>query len=359
MEDTTPARRRVVLTGISSRAWEHPADRGALTALRELKGFDELLKAISGLWNERAWRLEYLGRAIRVDHRQHPRVHRLFAEAAATLDLAELPELYIEFSPGLNANCVGMSRPFIVVSSRAVELFDDEELRYVLGHELGHLMSGHAVYRTMMAILTGLATRLPLGGYAIRLVMFGLLEWWRKAELSADRAGLLSGQDPAAALRAHMKLAGGGDLTEIDTAAFLEQAGEYDRGGDLRDSLIKLRMLLGLTHPLPVARAADLRRWVDDGHYARILAGDYPRREHDSDASVSADAKEAAEEYRRTFARPEDPLAALLRRFGEGAGAVGDWVGSGAGRVRDWWTSGRRGNGGSDEPSDRPPTDDQ
>ena len=173
MEDTTPARRRVVLTGISSRAWEHPADRGALTALRELKGFDELLKAISGLWNERAWRLEYLGRAIRVDHRQHPRVHRLFAEAAATLDLAELPELYIEFSPGLNANCVGMSRPFIVVSSRAVELFDDEELRYVLGHELGHLMSGHAVYRTMMAILTGLATRLPLGGYAIRLVMFG------------------------------------------------------------------------------------------------------------------------------------------------------------------------------------------
>src|SRR6266480_6540119 len=86
MEETAPVRRRVVLTGISSRAWEHPADRGALTALRELRGFDEVLKAISGLWNERAWRLEYLGRAIRVDHRQHPRVHRLFAEAAATLD---------------------------------------------------------------------------------------------------------------------------------------------------------------------------------------------------------------------------------------------------------------------------------
>src|SRR2546430_440690 len=109
-EETAPVRRRVVLTGISSRAWEHPADRGALTALRELRGFDEVLKAISGLWNERAWRLEYLGRAIRVDHRQHPRVHRLFAEAAATLDVAELPELYIEFSPTLNASCVGAAR---------------------------------------------------------------------------------------------------------------------------------------------------------------------------------------------------------------------------------------------------------
>src|SRR5256714_10573585 len=127
-EETAPARRRVVLTGISSRAWEHPADRGALTALRELKGFDDLLKAISGLWNERAWRLEYLGRAIRVDHRQHPRVHRLFAEAAATLDLAELPEPYIEFSPGPTPHCVGMFRPVIVVSSPALEPLDDHGL---------------------------------------------------------------------------------------------------------------------------------------------------------------------------------------------------------------------------------------
>jgi Zn-dependent protease with chaperone function len=357
MEETAPARRRVVLTGISSRAWEHPADRGALTALRELRGFDEVLKAISGLWNERAWRLEYLGRAIRVDHRQHPRVHRLFAEAAATLDVSELPELYIEFSPTLNASCVGMARPFIVVTSRSVELFDDEELRYLLGHELGHLLSGHAVYRTMMSILTGLASTLPLGPIVFRAILFGLLEWWRKAELSADRAGLLAGQDPAAALRAHMKLAGGNDLREIDTAAFLEQAAEYDRGGDLRDSLIKLRMLFGLTHPLPVARASDLRRWVDDGAYGRILSGDYPRREHDREASMSADAKEAAEEYRRNFARSEDPLAGLLRRFGDGAAGVGEWMGSGAGRMRDWWTGGRRSNADDDE-SGRPPTGD-
>jgi Zn-dependent protease with chaperone function len=366
MEETAPARRRVILTGISSRAWEHPADRGALTALRELRGFDDLLKTLSGLWNERAWRLEYLGRAIRVDHRQHPRVHRLFAEAAATLDLAELPELYIEFSPNLSGSCIGMSRPFIVVTSRAVELYDDEELRYVLGHELGHLISGHAVYRTMMMILINLANRLPLGPIALRVILFGLFEWWRKAELSADRAGLLAGQDPAAALRAHMKLAGGGDLSEIDTAAFLDQAAEYDRGGDLRDSLIKLRMLLGLTHPLPVARAADLRRWVDEGSYRRILAGEYPRRDQDREASVSGAAKEAADEYRRNFAQSQDPLAGLIRRLGDGAAGMGEWVGAGASRLRDWWTAGAAtgrpsggGNGSNtDERSDSPPSDD-
>jgi Zn-dependent protease with chaperone function len=362
MEETAPARRRVVLTGISSRAWEHPADRGALTALRELRGFDDLLKTLSGLWNERAWRLEFLGRAIRVDHRQHPRVHRLFAEGAATLDVSELPELYVEQSAELNASCVGMARPFIVVTSRSVDLYDDDELRYVLGHELGHLLSGHAVYRTMMLMLTRLAAFLPFGSIVLRAIAYGLYEWWRKAELSADRAGLLAGQDPAAALRAHMKLAGGGDLREIDTAAFLEQAAEYDRGGDLRDSLIKLRMLIGLTHPLPVARAADLRNWVDNGSYRQILSGDYPRRDDDREASVGADVKEAAEEYRRDFNRSEDPLAGLVRRFGDGATGMGEWVGTGAGRVRDWWATASRaaseeaarGRGGPDRTANGP-----
>ena len=73
-DDNRPVRRRVTLTGISSRAWEHPADRGALTALRELRGFDDVVKAFFGMWNERGFRLSFLAGAIRVDHRQYPRV---------------------------------------------------------------------------------------------------------------------------------------------------------------------------------------------------------------------------------------------------------------------------------------------
>jgi Zn-dependent protease with chaperone function len=339
-EDQVPARRRIVLTGISSRAWEHPADRGALTALRELRGFDDALKVLNSLWNERAWRLEFLGGAIRVDHRQYPRVHRLFAEAAATLDLRELPELYVQYDRTLNGMCVGLSKPFIVVNSGALELLDDDELRNLLGHEIGHLMSGHAVYRTMINILTGWAISLawlPVGALALRAIIAALREWWRKAELSADRAGLLATQDPAAALRLNMKIAGGGDLSEVDTTAFLEQAAEYDRAGDLRDSVIKLRMIMGRTHPLPVARASALRHWVDSGEYAQILAGHYPRRDDDRTASVSADVKAAAESYRQEFSRSQDPLVSLLRRVGDGsASTLGDWVGAGANRMRSW-----------------------
>src|SRR3712207_5203434 len=306
---TTPARRRVTLTGISSRAWEHPADRGALTALRELRGFDDVVKAFFGMWNERGFRLGFLAGAIRVDHRQYPRVYQIYTEAATTLDVAELPELYVSLSPWINGKAIGMDRPFMVLSTGAVERLDDDELRCLLGHELGHVGSGHAVYKTIMTILTRWAQNLswlPVGALALRAVIAAMYEWWRKAELSADRAGLLAGQDPAAALRLLMKIAGGGDLSQIDTAAFLEQAAEYTGGGDLRDSIHKIGMTAWSSHPVPVARAAELRKWIDSGEYARILGGDYPRRDSDGDASVSEDVKAAADSYRQSFTTSQD-----------------------------------------------------
>lgn len=339
---TPPARRRVVLSGISSRAWEHPADRGALTALRELRGFDDVVKAFFGMWNERGFRLAYLAEAIRVDHRQYPRVYQRYTEAATSLDVLELPELFVRQSPFLNGEAIGLDKPFIVLNNAAVQQLDDDELRALLGHELGHVRSGHAVYKTILMILTRWAANLswlPVGAIALRAIIAAMLEWWRKAELSADRAGLLAGQDPAASVRLLMKMAGGGDLSEVDTAAFLEQAAEYDGGGDLRDSLHKIRMTAWSTHPVPVARAAHLRHWIDEGAYGRVLAGEYPRREDDRTASVSAEIKAAAESYREAFGRTQDPLVGLLRRLGDGASDMGEWAGGYAGRARIWFNT--------------------
>ena len=145
-----PARSRATLTDISSRAWEHPADQGALVALRKLKGFDTVLKAMSGLFNERAVRLVFLGSAIRVDERQFPRLHRILGEVGRALDAPELPELYVVANPIPGALTIGMNKPFIVLNSGLVDLLDEDELRFALAHELGHAMSGHAVYQTML-----------------------------------------------------------------------------------------------------------------------------------------------------------------------------------------------------------------
>ncbi len=327
---TAPARRRVPLPDISSRAWEHPADRGALVALRKLRGYDTLLKRLSGLFNERAVRLIYLGSAVRVDERQFGRLHGLLAEVCGTLDAEAVPELYVALDPQPRATTLGIDKPFIVVTSGLVALLDEDELRFVLGHELGHVLSGHAVYQTLLQRLLQLSSlfnAIPIGGLGIRAITAALMEWSRKAELSADRAGLLATQEPAVAFRVHMKLACGGDPAELDLTSFFAQGAEYDSTGDLRDSLLKLMLVEARSHPFAVVRATELRRWVDGGEYNGMLAGAYPRRSEDGGATVSDAAAQAAQSYAESFRQSGDAATKLVRDAGGVFASVRDWVG--------------------------------
>jgi Zn-dependent protease with chaperone function len=317
---SVPDRARVRLTGISSRAYEHPADRSALVALRKLSGFDVLLAKLFGLFNERALRLNFLAGAVKVSERQFPHIHALVRDGAYILDLPDVPDCFVIQSPEVNAMAIGKDRPFIVLTTGLVNLHDEEELRFVVGHELGHILSGHAVYRTMLLILIQLSARIawmPIGYLGLRAIIWGLEEWFRKSELSCDRAGLLAGQDVDAARRSLMKLAGGPYLSELNPDAFREQAHEYDAVPDLRDSILKLLQLQGNTHPFAVVRFAELDRWATDGSYESILGGDYPRRDTDRDAKFTDEVRNAANSYRDSWNRSEDPLAGIFRGVAE------------------------------------------
>jgi Zn-dependent protease with chaperone function len=191
-----------------------------------------------------------------------------------------------------------------------------------MGHELGHILSGHVLYRTMTVILIQLAQMgFPVVGLAARAVLVALLEWSRKAELSCDRAGLLSLQHPEATLRALMKLAGGGSAEETDLNEFLIQADEYRESGDVADLVFKVLNLLGATHPFHVLRAAELRDWIEAGEYDRILRGEYRHRTDDT-PPYAEDLAAAARAYREdasTLARQfGDAMRDMRDRFAEG-----------------------------------------
>jgi hypothetical protein len=181
---------------------------------------------------------------------------------------------------------------------------------------------------------------MPIGAWGIRAIILGLNEWFRKSELSCDRAGLLCGQDPQAALRAHASLAGAQDPDEMDVAGFLDQASEYESRGDLRDSLLKILQISSQTHPLAAQRAAELQKWAAGPQYAGILSGDYPRRSQDKEAPMSEDVKAAASSYQQGFTTSSDPLFKVAGKVGSLVGGVG---GMAAGRMRDWWQSGTGG----------------
>jgi len=324
--NTVPDRSRVRLPDISSRAYEHPADRSALVALRKLTGFDVILKNLASLFSDRSLRLMFLASSVRASEQQFPHLYQTMLDGAYILDLPQVPELFISQDPTVNAMALGTSKPFIVMTTGMVDLMDAEEIRWVIGHELGHVLSGHGLYRTMLYHLVNLAARLALVPFAwvgLKAVIWGLEEWFRKSELSCDRAGLLAGQDVPAARRALMKLAGGPQLAEFSHDAFLEQAREYDAVPDLREGVIKLLQLQGTTHPFAVVRFAEIDRWASEGEYRAILAGNYPRRDSDSDTSVGEEFKSAAKSYQDSWNRSADPLIGAVR------GVAGSAVGAG------------------------------
>ncbi|MDX6310682.1 MAG: hypothetical protein QOF44_146 [Streptomyces sp.] len=347
-----PGRNRRRFPGISSRAYEHPADRSALVALRKLSGFDTVFKALSGLLPERSLRLLFLSDSVRVSDAQFTHLNEMLRDACYILDLEKVPAMYVTQDPQPNAMCIGLDEPLIVVTTGLVELLDEEEMRAVVGHEVGHALSGHSVYRTILLFLTTLALRvawIPLGGLAIMAIVTALREWFRKSELSADRAGLLVGQDLRASMRGLMKIAGGNHLHEMNVDAFLKQAEEYEASGDLRDSVLKILNVLPRTHPFTTVRAAELKKWEASRDYQRIMDGHYARRAEDKDTSVSDAWKESANHYAETVKTSKDPLMRLINDISSGAGDLG-------GKLRDKFT-GTPGSPTPNPPQDSPPSE--
>jgi Zn-dependent protease with chaperone function len=313
---------RTQLVQISSRSWEHSADRAALNTLRAIPGFDEVVRKVAGFFGERGIRQLFLGDAVKVSASQRPKLNAMWTEVLETLDWPERPELYVTQTPIVNAMAVGFDKPFVVVNSGMLETLDDEELRAVLGHELGHIMSGHPTYTTIAIIILyfGVSNLPFLAAVAILPFQLALLEWYRKSEFSADRAGLLSVQDLNTVMSTEMKLAGGreyGDTLRVEE--FTRQAEQYETGGDAWDTVLKIMNTVMRTHPMHTVRAAELLRWHRAGGYDKILAGDYIRRGQEGDDHLRQDyadaagyysqkTRETAETFKATFNSMKDSL---------------------------------------------------
>ena len=319
--------KRTHFPDISPKSWQHPADRAALAALKKVPGLDMLLQKVVGGTTERSLRLIHLASAVRVGDTQFPKVHKLHKEACAIFNVEKMPELYIAQTPLLNASAIGVNNPFIVLNSSMIDALDEEELLCVIGHELGHCVSGHVLYKTLLAMLIQFSVyfmSIPLGSISIAAIIAALREWDRKSELSADRAGLLTVQNPDVSYNLLMKMAGGPRIEQMDTNEFFLQAAEYQKGGNLIDSIYKLMNLLSRSHPFAVLRLTELKTWVDNGSYGKILGGDYMRMDEAEKRTVQYEFTDAKEQYKQDINSSEDPLAEIARTMMGAAGAATD-----------------------------------
>jgi Zn-dependent protease with chaperone function len=308
------------LERISSKAYEHPADRAATAALKGIPHLDTVVRKVIEFGYERAIRRGVLGSAVRLGEDQLGHVWRAHARAYATLDLEPVPELYLTAFPIANALTIGSGRPLVVVNSELVQLLDAEELRGVFGHEAGHVLSEHLLYRTALVILLRISAipGVPLPLLPLRAA---LLEWFRAAELSCDRAAALVIRDPLAVCRTLMIAAAGAEAANLDLDVFMKQGQEYRERGSPFDRFSRLLVDLNLTHPMSVQRVHELMEWVSSGAYDRIVAGEYVSR--DEPVRPRAEAGDAVSHYAERF---RDNFRDLGESVEDAGQQVSEWL---------------------------------
>ena len=306
--------------GLSAKAYEHPGDRAATKALGAIPGLDKVVRQLVELGYERAMFQTNLAGSIRLGPAQLPDIWGEWTAVTDSLDLGEPTPLYVAQDPQANAYAIGSKNPYAVLTSRLVELVAPDERVAVLAHEAGHLRSDHTLYRTALQILLMIGnTAVPLAGIPLTAIRMALMEWFRAAEFTCDRAAALVTGDPTLVCRTLMVLGGGLPSSQLAVNAFLVQVAQYEEWEDGPDRLRRFLSQLRLTHAMPVRRASELTQWVTGGDYDRIVRGDYITRDREpSVGEVSADAvAHYSERFRAIFESAGESVATMGRRFAQ------------------------------------------
>jgi Zn-dependent protease with chaperone function len=324
---------------ISPKAYEHPADRAATAALKAIPMLDSVVRKLIEWRYERAMRQMFLSNSVRVGENQLPELWSHEVAVCKILDMPQTYDVYVTDMPVANAMAIGATNPIVVFGAPLLQRLGSGEQRAVLAHEVAHILSDHQVYRTALDILRLAGGRVPfplaLPAAAVRAV---LLEWYRAAELSCDRAETLVIRDPQVVCRALMVLAGGMPADRLNLDAFLTQAREYEDWDDPSDRVRRFFYEINATHPYAVRRVSEVMKWVQSGEYDRIQRGEYIRR--GEEPPVQKEAGDAFEFYATRF-------RAIFADMGENVTKLGNQIGGLAEQAADWIRTRGGGGGGS------------
>jgi Zn-dependent protease with chaperone function len=201
--------------------------------------------------------------ATHVDNRTAPELTQLAIAAAKRLGAHGI-ELYLVNSQQRNAYTFGLSKPQVIVLYRSLlEIMDADELKFVIGHELGHVVLDHTWLNTLLGGMAGVPS--PLGLSVITTLAFR--SWNRGCEYSADRAGLIACGNLNKAILTLVELAAG----DIRSDAQFEQAlAALEKQDDSFANAMTERLA---SHPMIIKRIKELQKFAASDQYRRLTAG--------------------------------------------------------------------------------------
>ena len=236
--------------------YAYGADLRVRANLERLRPVGLALQTAAGLWDGGKARL--LTGAVRAGEQKFPGLRTHLARCAQILGIPE-PPLYLAADASLTVHTFGnRDEATIVMASALIDRLSEAELLFVLGRECGHIQNGHVMYLTARHFLAHADSAvLRIGAQpAVR----ALDAWARRAQVTADRAGLLCGRDVNVASAALVKLAMGPDGDPTRTEAYLHALAEA------QDDAVRLNQILAMERDLAV-RIAALRLFADTAYY--------------------------------------------------------------------------------------------
>ena len=202
--------------------------------------------------------------AERVTTRNAPRLAGLIARSFARIRPGRV-EVFVAPIRGLNAYTFGLASPKVVVlQAPLLEVMDEEELLFIVGHELGHVRLGHTWLNSLVGGMAGI----PSPFFASVVLSMAFLWWNRACEFSADRAGMLACGSPQKAISALIKLEGGAGArtrADIERAVARIEAEDDHWLNSLGEALA--------SHPMTIRRIDQLRKYATTAEYRRLKAG--------------------------------------------------------------------------------------
>lgn len=267
--------------GLDSREYEHVLDREALAALKKIPYLDKVLGVYMDFVQKSSAGIEAKLDNFRVTAKSYPKLYGLYQRALDRLNMDTEPELYLYMSHSYNAMASGAKKNMVRISSSCIQNMTDNELLFVMGHELGHVKSDHLVYRNLAESLNIIPKLLgnKIANYVSGGLDFAIMDWSRKSEYTADRAGMIAADGYENCKNAFLKLMGmnntGGKVCMLSDEDILRQHAEFESvKNNVIGKLMYVTQTALSTHPWMIDRFKMLSEWEKSGEYA-ALAGKY------------------------------------------------------------------------------------
>jgi len=216
--------------------------------------------------------------AIPVDHDRTPSLAHLVDECAMKLQPGDV-DVFLAKKNQINAYTFGINTPkVLVLYSPLPQVMTAGELKFIIGHEMGHVALGHTWLNTIVGGLAGIPA--PMGA---AVLLYAAFRWWnRMCEFSADRAGLLACGNLNLAVAALVKL----------VAPEVRSQRDFDRALaliDAEDDEVSNRLAEAFqTHPMLIRRINKLRDYAQTAEYQKLQAGMNSNVDRSNGAAMAA-----------------------------------------------------------------------